>query len=250
VEEALESADRYLAYLRQHFAEANINEAIERSAYQLVAQPEEMQRVIVDHLSSMWRKYLAPEWQRTRPLLQQALQALEQFNLKGLSFHEAAQLVTGQELPDEKWDAYFKEAKRLILVPHPHTGPYVMKMHNGDGTLVLFFGAHVPKGSQMVAPDLDRAELLVRIDALADDVRLRILRLIAEKGELRSLQIMDEIELSQSAASRQLSQLTAAGYLKERRCEGAKCYSLNPERITDTLVSLANYLRINERSLI
>ena len=50
------------------------------------------------------------------------------------------------------------------------------------------------------------------------------------------------LDLSQSAASRHLKQLSATGYLIERRREGAKCYSLNPDRIEATLQALANFL--------
>jgi DNA-binding MarR family transcriptional regulator len=53
---------------------------------------------------------------------------------------------------------------------------------------------------------------------------------------------MDQLELSQSAVSRHLKQLSATGYLNERRCEGAKCYKLNPERIEDTLSAIAAFL--------
>ena len=97
---------------------------------------------------------------------------------------------------------------------------------------------------------LTRTEILVRLSALTDDTRLQILRQIAENGELRSQEIIDGLELSQSAASRHLTQLTAAGYLKERRCDGAKCYSLNVERVSDTLQAVAGYLKLGERNMV
>jgi DNA-binding transcriptional ArsR family regulator len=106
----------------------------------------------------------------------------------------------------------------------------------------VLFGARVPEGAQIHAPDLSRAEILVRLNALADDTRLRILKLISEGGELRSQEIMTRLELSQSAASRHLTQLSATGYLDERRCEGAKCYALNPRRIKDTLRAISAFL--------
>ena len=246
---ALSSADQYLAYLRQRFTAENVDETIERAAYELVSKPVEMQHVVVEHLRSMWQKYLSAEWQRSRPALQQAVRALAQTNLKGLTFAEAAHLATGLDLNDEKWEKAFADAKRLVLVPHPHTGPYTMRSFGRDGTLYLFIGAHLPAGSTLYAPDLTRTEILVRLSALTDDTRLQILRQIAENGELRSQEIMDELELSQSAASRHLTQLTAAGYLKERRCDGAKCYSLNVERVSDTLQAVAGYLKLGERSM-
>jgi DNA-binding transcriptional ArsR family regulator len=246
---ALSSPDQYLAYLRQRFLSKNVDEKIERAAYALVVNPPEMQRVVVDHLRMMWQKYLAAEWQRVRPVLQQAVRALRQTNWEGLSFAEAARLATGQELNDEKLEREFSNTRRLVLVPHPHTGPYTMKLSVGDGTLFLFIGARLPEGSTLYAPDLTRSEIVVRLNALADDIRLQILRQIVENGELRSQEIIDMLDLSQSAASRHLTQLTAAGYLKERRCEGAKCYSLNPERVNLMLRAVANYLMVDERSL-
>ena len=244
---ALTSPEQYLRYLRQRFDEKNIDEEIERAAYALVIDPPQMQRVIVDHLRMMWQKYLAAEWRRRRPVLQQAVRVLKQVNFKGLSFIEAARLATGQDFAEEKWEKSFAQARRLVLIPHSHAGPYTMHQYGPDGTLYMFIGAHLPKGSIVDAPDLTRSEILVRLNALTDDTRLQILRQIAESGELRSQEIIDVLELSQSAASRHLTQLTAAGYLKERRCEGAKCYSLNDERLSDTLQAVANYLLVSER---
>ncbi len=106
----------------------------------------------------------------------------------------------------------------------------------------MFFGAKIPNGVQFHAPDLSRAEIAVRLNALADDTRLRILKLISEVGEQRSQDIMQSLDLSQSAASRHLKQLSATGYLFERRFSGAKCYKLNPQRIKDTLHAIAVFL--------
>jgi DNA-binding transcriptional ArsR family regulator len=108
--------------------------------------------------------------------------------------------------------------------------------------LWVLFGARLPEGTQFQAPDLSRTEIVVRLSALADDNRLQILKLILEQGELSSQEIMASLEFSQSAASRHLKQLSATGYLSERRCNGAKCYQLNPERIENTLQAVSNFL--------
>ncbi len=100
----------------------------------------------------------------------------------------------------------------------------------------------MPEGADLIVPDLDRAEILVRLSALADDSRLQILKLISQKGEMRSQDIMRGLDMSQSATSRHLSQLNATGYLVARRCEGAKCYSMNFEKIDDTLNAVSTFL--------
>ena len=66
--------------------------------------------------------------------------------------------------------------------------------------------------------------------------------MIAEKGEMRSQEIMEAINLSQPSVSRYLSQLTAAGYLQERRANGAKAYILNRDRIEKTLKAVRAFL--------
>jgi len=242
---ALKSEDNYLTYLRQRFNAEIINEETERQAYRYLINPPELQRLIVDHLTSMWQKYLSAEWERRRPMLHDAVRAFQQLDLRKTPLLEAARLVTNQDLPEEKWNKLLSNARRVVFVPHPHVGPYLLKQFPSEEEIILFFGAHLPKGASVDIPELSRAELAVRLSALADDTRLNILRYIAEHGELRSQEIMDALNLSQSAASRHLTQLSATGYLRERRCEGAKCYSLNTERINDTLQSIAHFLRID-----
>jgi ArsR family transcriptional regulator len=93
----------------------------------------------------------------------------------------------------------------------------------------------MPAGVRAVSPELDVAEMLVRLNALSDETRLRILALVGEHGELCTPEIMAELDLPQSTAQRHLKQLSATGYLTERRRDGSKCFSLNPARIDDTL---------------
>jgi DNA-binding transcriptional ArsR family regulator len=111
----------------------------------------------------------------------------------------------------------------------------------GDAIRIVF-GARLPEGADLHAPDLSRAEILVRLSALADDNRLSILKLVADEGELRSQDIINRLDLSQSAASRHLTQLSATGYLIERRCNGAKCYNINTDRLENTLRAVSTFL--------
>ena len=85
-------------------------------------------------------------------------------------------------------------------------------------------------------------DLVVRLGALSDNTRLRVLKYIADRVEARAQDIVQALDISQSAASRHLTQLTATGHLSERRCDGAKCYALNPERIEETLPALEAFL--------
>jgi len=236
----LESVDAYLEFLMERFPAEHLDLDVEAEAHRYLNDPPAMQSLIVSHFRDMWERVLAPEWTRVAPMLQASVDAFQQLDLGNLSRLEAAQRVLGRELK-EKWSPVFEQVDRLIFVPSAHVGPYLFTFRFRD-TLWLMFGARIPEGVQLHAPDLSRAEILVRLNALADDTRLRILKFIVEGGEQRSHDIMTRLDLSQSATSRHLKQLSATGYLNERRCEGAKCYALNPQRIEDTLRALSAFL--------
>ncbi len=241
LEMVLADVGSYLDFLRARFDVEHLDAEMEAQAYSFVVDPPAMQDLIVSHLRKMWDEYLAVEWRRMMPILQDSVQAFRQIDLSKMDRREAVQWVSGQELAGRKWDHVFERAERIILVPSAHVGPYIGRFCEA-GTFWLLFGARLPKGSEIYAPDLSRAEIVVRLGALADDTRLRILQAILESGELSSQQIMTDLGLSQSAASRHLKQLSATGYLAERRCNGAKCYELDPERIEDTLQAVGSFL--------
>lgn len=241
LEAALASAETYVAFLRERFDCSHLDEALEARAYPYVIDPPAMQKLIVDHLRHMWDKFLASEWEGVRPMLQDAVTAFQQVDLSAMSRHKAAQFITGQTLRGKKWENALESHQRVIFVPTAHAGPYLGKFRSGD-TLWVLFGARLPQGVHFHAPDLSRAEIIVRLSALTDDNRLRILKLVSEEGEQNSQDIMNQLDLSQSATSRHLKQLSATGYLTERRCNGAKCYELDPERITNTLKAVSSFL--------
>lgn len=230
----------FLAFLRRGFGDHVIAD-IERQAYTYLLDPPALQQLIVGHLRAMWYKYLAVEWERVRPMLQKAVRAFDSVDLSGLERNAAAEYVLGQPLRDDKWCHKLDRAERITFVPSAHVGPYTARIE-ANGRLWILFGARQPQDAGEAAPELTRAELLVRLSALADDTRLSILRLVAEQGEVRSQDVMGLLDLSQSGASRHLQQLSAAGFLNERRCNGAKCYHLNGERVDDTLAALGAFL--------
>jgi ArsR family transcriptional regulator len=238
----LADVDGYLAFLRERFDPEHMDEALEAKAYTYVIDPPAMQELVVSHLREMWAKYLAPEWARVEPMLQDAVRAFQQVDLASMDLPGAIEYVTGREFEQEKWSCILEQATHVTFVPSAHVGPYVGRYGVGCQRAWILFGARLPKGVQIHAPDLNRNEILVRLNALGDDNRLRILKLVSEQGEQCSSEIMAELELSQSTVSRHLNQLAAAGYLSARRVDGAKCYQLHPERIEETLQAISAYL--------
>ena len=240
----LSDLDSYMSFLSQCFDSEHIDEDFETKAFAYLSDPVRFKELIVGHLNHMWGKYLRDEWKRYQPLLQESIQAFSQVDYDEMSRDEAFEYITGREIPEESWAVAINQADQLTFVPSAHMGPYIGQIDLDDG-MAIIFGIRMPEGSRDVDPELSRAEILVRLSALADDTRLQILRAIREEGELRSQDIMKVLNLSQSATSRHLSQLNATGYLIARRCEGAKCYRLNTDRIEDTLNSVSAYLTLN-----
>jgi hypothetical protein len=240
---ALQDADGYVRFLLSRFSADIVDDKMERKAYSYVADPPAMQELIVSYLREFWGTRLEVEWNRVEPMLRDSETAFRQIDFSGMSQFESWMLITGHEMADEKWQEFHAKAKQITFVPSAHVGPYLGKLWNSEHDFWILFGARIPEGVLFDAPDLSRTEIVVRLNALADDTRLRLLKLVAEEGELRSQEIMERLGLSQSAASRQLQQLSATGYLNERRCEGAKCYTFNPERLDGTCSALKAFLK-------
>lgn len=235
----LSSSAAYLQFLRDYFPPEAVDEAIETATYQLVIDPPQMHALLLAHLREMWRLF-EPEWERVKPMLQEAVAAFQRLDLSHLSANEAGALITGQELSD-KWHKYLTDAEQVIFIPSAHIGPYLGKF-GSQRIFWLIFGARTPASIRPVSAALSRSELQMRLDALNDDTRLQILWLLSQHEELCAQDIMNQLELSQSAASRHLRQLSATGYLSERRRSGEKCYSLSRTRVRDTFSALEQFL--------
>src|SRR5215207_199949 len=243
-EETLTSRTNYISFLKARFGEDHVEEDVESRAYDYVIDPVAMKQLIVGHMRWFWTNHLESEWTRVRPLLEESVRAFKKVDFREMSRVDAARFITGQELGDSKWEEVLEQAETLTFIPNAHIGPYIHKSHEtrSHESLYIYFGARQPDGTGDRIPELDRAEIVSRISALADDTRLQILQMIAERGELRSQEIMEAINLSQPSVSRYLSQLTAAGFLQERRSSTAKVYILNKDRIEKTMKAVSAFL--------
>ena len=237
----LANEENYLNFLKERFDEEYIDEELERWAYKYVADPPSMQELITSHLQRYWDDYLAAEWERVLPTLKKAVAAFQQADFSGMDDTQIAEYITGQPPQESCWANQCEGAEFLYYAPSLHVGPYVGRFRE-EKLFGFIFGARLPDNASIHAPELSQAEIYMRLNALADEHRLQILRHIGEKGESCSTEIIEALGLSQSATSRHLTQLTAAGYLTARRIDGAKCYKLNEERIANTMDTVKAFL--------
>lgn len=234
--------ETYISFLLEKHSEG-IDVELEREAHDYFSDPPRMHALIVYHLQTMWREVLKPEWLRVRPMLDDAVHAFRAQDFNKLNPFDTVRRVTGQE-PTPHWETMIQHSRQIVLVPSAHVGPYIGKF-SYEETLWMMFGAHLPEGVRGESSALTRSELMVRLSALNDDTRLRILELLSTRDELCAQDVITLLDLSQPAASRHLKQLSATGYVMERRREGNKCYSLNRERLDDTCALLNRFLKNN-----
>jgi DNA-binding transcriptional ArsR family regulator len=211
--------------------------------HEYLQDPIGRQALIVNHLRQMWGEHLAGEWQRNLPLIDESVSAFESVDYGDKNVSDIVEEITARDALPRDWEDWLLEAEHLVFIPSAHIGPYMVLIDRSDGMARIVFGARIPAGAKIVSPALNRSELLTRLGALADDSRLRILELLAHEGELGAQHVIARLDMSQSSASRHLRQLVATGYVTERRWEGAKAYSLNPERLEETLSHLKQFLR-------
>jgi DNA-binding transcriptional ArsR family regulator len=240
-DEVLSSVENYVAFLRFRFGEELTDVEMETRAYQYVIDPAALKQLVTGHIRWFWKNYLQVEWERVSPMIKESARAFNKVDMNDMTRAEIVQFVTGKELNESKWANEVDSTQELYFVPNAHIGPYI-HLTKVQNDFYVHFGAHLPEGSDVQVPELDRAEIVSKLSALADETRLQILQMIANNGEMRATELMDITQLSQPSISRYLGQLTANGFLQERRVNGAKAYTLNHERIEKTLRAISAFL--------
>ena len=206
----------------------------------LLRDPLELQDLLVSNLRSMWEEYLAPEWERTRPILEALLPELKRRLDPTLPAPDLALRFLPKEtrFAGAPADRYVRQT---VFVLSPHMISSARSVVRG-ATRWIFFGLP-PLPELLRASPIGQAELLARLRALADETNLQILALAAEQEDLSAQEVMARLELSQPNASRHLKQLSSTGYLLERRKGGAtKAYRMAPAHVALTFQALERYL--------
>ncbi len=248
-ETLLADLNAYLAVIKEKYREKDVLEhydpELHKDAHALLQDPDLLKTRAVAHFRRLWGDYMADEWARVAPMLEESVAAFQHLDLDAMDMPEAFRAVTGRPLP-ERWqeliDEFLGDGGKLTFYPSAHLGPY-LTMSIESGSAWVGFGARMPEGVSVRSPALSRSELLVRLGALADDTRLSILELLTQEEELYAQDVIERLDISQSAASRHLRHLSASGYTLVQRKEGGKCYRLNRERVEDTLQALSEFFK-------
>jgi DNA-binding transcriptional ArsR family regulator len=198
-------------------------------------------------ISLLWDRYLKEEWERVESAVTDSVAAFQSVEIGGESVEEKLKFITQRDNIPAEWVATLQTAQEIVYVPSVHIGPYMI-LFDFDGTRAVVMGrARIPEGATVHSPMLDRSDLLIRLEALSDTNRLRILEMAASRDEITSQDVIDQLELSQSSASRHLTQLAATGLLTVDLSERTRRYRLNTRRIDDVCVGLKELFGVGAR---
>lgn len=212
--------------------------ALLHEAHALLDDPATLHAVVVGHVRDLWDDLFAAAWQRA----ERELQNQQRMLTGGMPQNEAAtpDLILRNLQAYVAREAIPRGVEQIVFVPSPHVGRYVTRALHA-GTLRLFF--HAPRFFSILfrTSRIDMPELLGRIGALNDETRLQIIKMFATRDTITAQAIMDELNLTQSTASRALNQLSA--FLQSGRGgDGKKTYTLMPAQIDLTFDAVRQLL--------
>ena len=204
--------------------------------------------LLVDGTRHLWEKYLAQEWPRVAGAVETSVRAFQSIQIPGDTVVEQLKFITEREAIPDEWVQTLEAAGEVVFVPSVHIGPFMILFEYDGHTAYVVGRARTPAGSSIHAAELDRSDLLIRLEALSDGSRLRVLELASDRGAITTQDVMDTLDLSQSSASRHLTQLTATGLLAVDASERTKRYRLNSARIDQVFNGLKELLGTQVRA--
>ncbi len=204
---------------------------------QLFQEPTEWRDLLVSSLQRFWDRVYRDEYAAQQPGRERNVYYHRAHGYSA-NFPDLFAAVTGRRVPDhitERMD----EVATVRFVPSQYIGPYLSFLFN-DGLLTVFYNSRVTpaEGDEQT----ERTQSLYQpLAALADKTRLQIMSLLNGR-ELYAQEIVNLLDIHQSAVSRHLKLMETAGVLTVRRDKGAKFYSINRQRIEDISASLRELL--------
>jgi DNA-binding transcriptional ArsR family regulator len=187
--------------------------------------PDEFKAAVTYALSRFWDRYVKDEYSHCQSMQEQSVNHYKQTPPSGTA-EEIFLEVCGRAYPKSHGPS-LEQVQKIWFIPSCHCGPYVsITDAEGDGTLLVIVyncrpSAESPRLSTLPVDDMVRP-----LKALADETRLEILALLLDR-ELYAQQIVQQLQISQSAVSRHLRLMVACDVLNVRKQEGMKFYSIN-----------------------
>jgi DNA-binding transcriptional ArsR family regulator len=218
---SLEDAAALRDCLRSKFDGERLDRAV-----QLVCHPAEFRAQFVSVVTRFWEQFYRHEYQRCMPLMARSVEHHRRQAYSGdlMSIFAA---IAGRRFPREKGE--YEEAERLVFVPSCHIGPYVSFYYDKElrTVLTMYYNCR-PTGAPERDPPPSIQDIFPPLKALSDETRLQILTILNGR-ELYAQEIVEHLNISQSAVSRHLKLMLAGGLLTVRKKDNMKYFSVNQE---------------------
>ena len=200
-------------------------------------------------LERYWAAAFAAEWERVEPVLARSIVTAGRLLLTSgiwavlgrLPPHCRIDPAAGELVVDLPHDhaVAVSDASPLVLCPSVFVWPHLLVSCDPPWPLALVYTA--PEVAREAEPRIPPSELLGVLRALADDTRLRILKLIAERPRTTQ-ELTPLVGLSRAGVSKCLQSLADAGLVTGRRDGYYVVYSLAPDRLAALGDDLAEFL--------
>jgi DNA-binding transcriptional ArsR family regulator len=236
--------------VRRHVREAGSRAGASSDLLRLLFEdPPELARRFASLLSAYWEAAFSAEWARLEPRLADAVseagrviagEGVYAF-LRGLPRQlrvDPAREEFGKDVPHDHRVEVTEESP-LVLVPSAFAWPHVWLNCDAPWPLGVVYPAQFV--AEDARPRIPSADLVRVLRAAGDDVRLRALKLIAERP--RSTQeLAPLVGISEAGLSKHLRLLAGAGLVTTRREGYYVLYSLVPERVEAISPALRSFL--------
>jgi DNA-binding transcriptional ArsR family regulator len=213
-------------------------DASHRLVKSLLADPIEFTQQFVRLLEDYWKSAFAAEWRTVEPQLRSSITESQRLLasagiwavLGRLPAHTRA-IPTRRELLIDlphTHDVLVSNTNPLVLVPSVFVWPQLRVNCDKPWPAALVYAT--PQQAREAQPRIPPEELLRALRVLADDTRLRVLRLLAEQPRTNQ-ELAKLVGLSEAGLSKILGRLSDAGLVSAHREGYYVVYSLAPDRI-------------------
>lgn len=207
----------------------------------LITSPQQLKLRTLALYDGFWRQAYERQFTESAPDLQRACRYAEAMAHPAVEFTFSQ--ISGRQLPREVTNA-IDDVERVIYCPSPNLGEFIQFVLR-QPDLILYFNAQAvlrdrpaPRGRRREPGEaIDETDVLDVLRALADPSRMRIVGMLREH-ELYAQEIVGRLGISQSAVSRHLATLEAAGLVSVRPANGMKYYVVDRTRLRAVAGSL------------
>lgn len=230
---SLDDRDELESCLGVKFGKEQLDQVI-----QLVRNPLELKVGLISVITRFWEQFFRQEYRQCLVLMERSV-ATHRRREYGVEFPAVYAAVAGRRLPLDL--EMVEELERVIFVPSCHIGPYgiFIPLERERPTMVVHYNCRLTG-----APEREEVppiqSLFPPLKGLADETRLQILSIL-DGRELYAQEIVDRLDISQSAVSRHLKLMISAGLLTVRRQESMKYYTINEETLTVLAEQLTSF---------